>query len=71
MVLWLWGLGFYGRVLSSFAWGIRGDAGTHWPGKSEIQMEIVDREKKRGFCMSAVPAVVEYDCDGADAYVAS
>ena len=34
-------------------------------------MEIVDREKKRGFCMSAVPAVVEYDSDGADAYVAS
>ena len=39
-------------------------------GNSEFQMEIFDREKKRGFCMSAMPALVQYD-HAADAYVAS
>ncbi|CAE7905134.1 F-box protein [Symbiodinium microadriaticum] len=41
-----------------------------WRGNSEFQMEIFDREKKRGFCMSAMPALVQYD-HAADAYVAS
>ncbi|CAE7797319.1 unnamed protein product [Symbiodinium sp. CCMP2592] len=41
-----------------------------WRGNSEFQMEIFDREKKRGFCMSAMPAFVQYD-HAADAYVAS
>mmetsp|Transcript_9545 Transcript_9545/g.23016 ORF Transcript_9545/g.23016 Transcript_9545/m.23016 type:complete len:387 (+) Transcript_9545:51-1211(+) len=41
-----------------------------WRGNSQFPIEVFDREKRLGFCMSAMPALVWYDCT-VDGYVVS